>query len=598
MSTKYVCGDVDGAGSCKSLISQSVINPEVWEIARQVRILSTVGSHCVEFLRAGICRLNFMILNWKKRSWSPNSRLIGLLRPEYNEPDCNRVTHEIKWRPISNLDERDPQLKLHILQGTFDGATATQELKRSDRNPRETSCCNWDVKGSVRGKQKKGNSVRKSRASVWSKLSADLLESVLIRLPYKSQVRFQSVCREWRDTLSSTRFAHQTAALEASTLPLICTFEYLGPNREEPDVYGPQEYIPDGALELAETLHNAYSKSHQRKIHGMDLSFAPSWIIGNRMTATRDGILLSFSKTSLRCSGPSSGHGGMCLLNPFTRTWRELPKIPSGASELFWTDDVMVDRKLPSHYKAVVLMGAGDGNQWSVYQFSSRTDEWRVTAGDVPADIPLDAIGRRYRYLSQAYLFTEDLLYIWRGNPSGDLLIHSLNDGSLVSMSTVGYPELSADTMNWRFLKVHLVEYDGEIYGGWLLSGWRPRHPGFMFGISKLDTKSMKWGELALLPMETLECKLGALERSELETGMDYRPREWKFYEHKAVVVLGDYICVNITSDHGSKGVNIQYVGGYHIPSSSWQSFDFHDPYVSGLREFELFEPKCLYVHL
>lgn len=544
--------------------------------------LRPLSSRFLKFIR--------MILNWKKRSWSPNSRLIALVVPENEPMDSNFIQ---KWRPISNLQERDPQLRLHILQGTFDGST--HEISRPARRER-SFCSSWEMDCPVRAKLSR-DLVRRSRATVWSKLSSDLVLSVLLRLPSKSQFRFHAVCREWRENLSSSKFAEENAALKASAAgpDVICAYEYLGPNREEPDVYGPQDYIPEGAVELADKLHDAFTKSHRRKINGMDLSFAPSWIIGNRMTACRDGLLLSYSKTRWRCSGPASAHGGMCLINPFTRTFRELPPVPFADGELLWTDHVMVERMSPSHYRAVVLMGAGDGNQWSVYQFSSKTNEWTSTAGNVPKELPLDAIGRKFRYLSQSYMFTEDLLYLWRGNVNGDLLIHSLKDGSLLSMSRVGYPELPSDTMDWRFLKVHLVEHRGAIYGGWLLSGWRPR-PGCLFGISKLDMETMKWGELVVLPQETLQCSLGFLELA--KTGMDYRPHDWKFYEHKAVVVVGDYICISITSDHVNKGVNLQYVGGFHIPSKSWQSFDFHDPYVSGTHEFELFEPNCLHVHL
>lgn len=148
---------------------------------------------------------------------------------------------------------------------------------------------------------------------LWAKLPLDFLDRVLVRLPLVSHLRFQSVCKQWRATLSAPAFLQSRAALAATTSsssasssagPPICLCQI-------------ESGCPKEKSRPSTLPSTSLCKSFK-----LDLSFLPRKLSYPRLY---DKGLLCFR------SEPSAAEDvvSLCVCNPVTKTWTELPEFTS-----------------------------------------------------------------------------------------------------------------------------------------------------------------------------------------------------------------------------------------------------------------------------
>lgn len=205
-------------------------------------------------------------------------------------------------------------------------------------------------------------------AEVWSQMPFDMLEKVLLRVPFASQARFRTVSKAVLWMLSTEPFQ-----LEASKIGVAC-------GRLPICAFVRSDVLSKDGVAVIPELQVPY------KVHKLSLGFLPAEfraIGGLRSSNIHSGKgVLFLPRKLLNDNGRVIGHK-ICMVNPFNRTWRQLPDLVVRSISL----------ELPQFdaLKTVSLMGEDDGG-FEVFVLHSYMPEKAHYMGD-----PLYAYASVYR---------------------------------------------------------------------------------------------------------------------------------------------------------------------------------------------------------
>lgn len=373
---------------------------------------------------------------------------------------------------------------------------------------------------------------------VWSRLSEELLERVMLFLPLGSQLRFRSVCKRWLAMLSSSSFFIKSACVRP--LPMICVSKVLSRN-----------------LELL-TFAKPSDQSPAFKAHHLDMSYLPPQFDCNPPEVTlQDGLLC------LRCSrwhSDSCMEEQFCLVNPFTKAWRQLPNLllPEEDQEV-WS--VLLQSEVPSSngmhdFNVSVLVEVRDMLDF-VAVYSSATNSWQITRCEAwPVAIVPFASCENVLTCGRFCTYVAD-----------HLTLHSLEDGKVLK-----HAKLPSPASSYR-----LLGYDGIIF----LAG----QSDLTYGIWRLDASEMRWELMARVPDTWLLELTASITESEGLLVTDDMINGFR---------EGSYIClvIRFSSLLDEFSHDRLRVIGFDIIRRTWHVFPEHESYQEPPVYPSYLEPK------
>lgn len=188
--------------------------------------------------------------------------------------------------------------------------------------------------------------------SIWSRLPGDVLERVLELLPVASVCRFRAVCCRWRVLLLRPRVCRMLASC---LVPLLCTFDGAGADFQGMPVFR------------------------------LDLSFLPLgyrkyWHTRFRFREEQDAFASHGGLVCITDGKKTPYTAGMCVFNPVTKTWRELPAMAA-----IFPDRVPADwrwslglRTFSGGFEVSVLCRTENPAVATTAVFSSQSGAWRI----------------------------------------------------------------------------------------------------------------------------------------------------------------------------------------------------------------------------
>lgn len=191
---------------------------------------------------------------------------------------------------------------------------------------------------------------------VWGRMPEPLVEEVLRRLPIAAQLRFRSVCRRWKDTLSCPNFLWDCAPsgpVPATILSFESQFSLV--EWEEPLFPFPASV-------------NSYRLKPLRPLRLLQPCASDAGLVCLRSKCFAD---LKVSTLKLY------------VLNPMTRAWRMLPN-PGVRTSLPVSVALVADA--PSKAYKVVLAAPDPpaSERWALRVYDSCSDSWHLASATLP----------------------------------------------------------------------------------------------------------------------------------------------------------------------------------------------------------------------
>eukprot|EP01018_Ginkgo_biloba_P013418 Gb_26298 [translate_table: standard] len=184
---------------------------------------------------------------------------------------------------------------------------------------------------------------------IWRNLPGELLENVLVRLPVRSLVRFLSVCKGWKQGISSKPFLN---TLSYSPYPCFAFFK--------PTIDCFQACNPTA-----------------NECHTISLSFMPYKPVG--IFACAGGLICDMRVVCDNCHY-EAGCLALFVCNPILKKWKRLPPLPEGRYDRIVYSrvlNVVVDKN-DGKYKVITASRDENVDVMDVDVYDSSTDTWRL----------------------------------------------------------------------------------------------------------------------------------------------------------------------------------------------------------------------------
>lgn len=203
-------------------------------------------------------------------------------------------------------------------------------------------------------------------ASVWRWMPQELMESVLLVLPLKSQARFHSVCKRWRDFLSSAAFREGRTALHPNT----CRFCFI----ERP-------------LAVVDPRFRNVMKPFTLKVE-LPIAWPPVREPFVKWSVASNAGLVGVASVSVK------GRVRSWLLDVASQRWQELPPLlPRAGSVVVQSNMLLAGRTCASFQVTLELWiqptsVAGVSRSSDLFIYSSTSTSWRNVQVPWPHRIP------------------------------------------------------------------------------------------------------------------------------------------------------------------------------------------------------------------
>lgn len=323
-------------------------------------------------------------------------------------------------------------------------------------------------------------------SGIWSRLSPELVHKVLGHVPASSLLRFRSVCKEWKATISSPSFLN--------SLPL--------PNAAAaPSSSGAAASLPWLFLCPAFNCRDACCAYNPacNKWYTIPLTFLPPPARFPLAAAPAAGLLL------LRGGGGGGGHRAgarpsvLTVCNPITGGWRQLPSMTLTRSNPLVgvvQDCTNTNRR---SFKIVVAGGtcttgpeaaAGTEYQCSTEVYDSATDSWTVTGPPLPREYAV----RMTAWTSKTVSCGGSTLYcLTSGRPCSSIMAYNLDLGRWSELAVPAQPD-------HLFSSSVLLERQGRLLlvGG--VGTARSCHRVVVLELRAEDGQQQQWVEVARMP--------------------------------------------------------------------------------------------------
>lgn len=365
--------------------------------------------------------------------------------------------------------------------------------------------------------------------NVWGNLPEDILERVLMMLPAATLFRLRTLSKAWRGRLSCDQFfKRQIFDLPQgshSDTPAICAFTVL-------DDHSLWNELRRAWLSLTSSLYATLDltvlPAKYRRL------YAPPWCSYSDKIVSNHGLLCV-------CFG-GRGRLELCVVNPLTGRWRELPEL-NVPDQILWKMqvDAPYDGTNPGAFQVFVILCGQWRGVWTVGIFSSKTASWRITAGENAPGVAFS------KWSNSSLVVAGGMLYGW--DSSGlHMTMHRLSDGKLLKHCSRSLPVAGE---RHGCCDRHLVEHCGAVY--FVTSG-----ENFLYQIFKLEKRSWTWKPISKLPEELHSALLQDSSVSLL------RPRN--------CTVIGDSICFVLGVREVVAGVSRSRTRlfAYNIVEQSW----------------------------
>lgn len=380
---------------------------------------------------------------------------------------------------------------------------------------------------------------------IWHLLPEHCLERVLLFLPARSICRLRLVCKQWRRLLSSGKFFQEKAKV-APLPPLICTLRHVDVKKKEGP---PQHCLPITAprpyrWDLSFIRKEFWDSIPKEKGMG-------AWSLDDFVDCV-DGLL---------CITRKSARGlHMIVVNPATRTFRLLPKVPPAfhtrglrSARLTLDEPFGTAFTLTWHvqvFKRVLT--------WIVGSYSSHTNTWTVCE-DV---VEKCWAGEDSEVCNGCFVQLVRLDF-----NSFNCVLYSFDTGRFVRTGQASTPRIAVKGLPRRGTyetEWSLLDHGGSMF----LIAQVLVNPGqVMRGLEiwKLDLCSLKYEQVGTIPSVFIDLLLSSGGRTNSYP-----------LTLKAMSSIGDYVCLVMSTDpETSRNVHadgeLKHVLGFNVPNRSWQ---------------------------